>query len=70
MDRMNKAENVLSHLPGVTVETLIMFHQECFFLRLVCKRENLFSSLIHQSRKLDYSQRLISREESYLYIYN
>lgn len=56
MNRMSKSENIITFPPScVIVETLIVFQQECCFFKLVCQGENLFSALIHQSRKLDYS---------------
>lgn len=65
MNKINESENVVTFpFSWVLVETLIVFNQECCFLKLVYEGKNLFSLLIHQSRKLDYSRRLISIAES------
>lgn len=72
--RMNRSKNVVTSLPSwVIVEPLILFHEKhcvracvcvCLCFKLACEGDNLFSLLIHQSRKFDYFGRLITGEES------
>lgn len=68
ISRMNKSKNVVTFPPPWVILNFELHSiRNAAFLKLFWEGEILFSSLIHQSRKLDYTRSLISRAESKLH---